>query len=136
MFSTVLYSHLYDNLTHTGGFVYGSAEAINPPYIIMRKITDPEQPVIFCETQGNAGKAMFQFSGYTGGGSAANALSNEQYLEAFKAQVKNIRGTIGTTEKYLIDVNITTGVRLLSDGLNELNVWGAMFETTFHWKKV
>jgi len=135
MIDNVLYTHIFTTVTQTGGFVYGSAEGLKPPYIIMNKVSDPEESTRLCETQGEIGEAIFQFSAYSGGATATNPMAHVQYLQAFKEQIKNILGTIGTTETFIIESNRTTGVRLMSDGANSGNVWGAMFETTVKWRK-
>jgi len=138
MIDQILYEHIKNNLTITGGFEYGSGEGLTAPYIIMTKVTDPERQEVQCQKQGEAGRAIFQFSGYLGGsnGDAANASSTIVYLNDFKEQVKNIIGEIGTTTKVRINNNITEGVLLLNDGQAENLAWGAIFETTLWWEYV
>lgn len=137
MIDQVLYEHIRDNLTYTGGFEYGSAEDINAPYIVMIKVADPERPEVLCQEQGQSGRAVFQFSGYLGGNNAdaATPANIVLYLEAFKDQVNKITGVIGTTTQYRINNNSTEGVRLLSDGASSNLAWGAIFETTIWWEE-
>jgi len=134
----ILYEHIKNNLVITGSFEYGSGESLTSPYIIMIKVADPERPETLCEEQGESGRAVFQFSGYAGGSNAdaANAASTLTYLDAFKEQVNKIKGEIGTTDKVLINNNITTGVTVLNDGQAENLAWGAIFETTIWWGRV
>lgn len=132
MIDSVLYNHIRTNITYTGSFVYGSAEQRTAPYIIMYKVSDAERPVTNCDIQGEVGEAVFQFSAYTG----ENAIKTVEFLQAFKEQVKTIIGVIGTTEQYRIDSNYAEGVKILSDGSNSLNVWGAFFDTTIRWVKL
>jgi hypothetical protein len=137
MIDEALYKYLTTDLSITNLY-YGSAENRTPPYTVMLKVNDPEVRVTLCDTQGEAGEALFQFSGYTGGeGAAADASSTVVYLETIKAQVKDVKGIIGTNPNdYRIWYNQTSGVRLINDGNNSLQRWGAIFETLIRWEKV
>ncbi|MCP3680335.1 MAG: hypothetical protein GY782_08840, partial [Gammaproteobacteria bacterium] len=108
----ILYEHIKTNLVLVGSFEYGSGEGLTAPYVIMTKIADPERPEVLCEDQGDAGRAVFQFSGYLGGNNAAaaNAANTVIYLDELKEQVNLIKGEIGTTDKVLVNNNITGGV--------------------------
>jgi hypothetical protein len=138
MIDETFFEYIRDNLSLAGTFHYGSARGATPPYYILNKISDPERPVVLCEDQGDTGQALFQFSAYAGGeGTVSNAANHIVFLEALKIQVNQIRGVIGTSpDDYTIWFNNTGGVRLLGNGTNILDVWGAMFETTIWWKKL
>lgn len=139
MIDIALYDYIYDNLTLTTDFKLGDAGGSVAPYIVMFKVNDPERPETVCEKQGDSGRALFQFSGYAGGtdGEGANAYETITILEALKVQVANIRGDLGTApDDYNIWQNITGGVRLLNDGGQTLQTWGAFFECNIWWKKL
>jgi hypothetical protein len=137
MIDEALYKYLTVDLSITNLY-YGSANNRTPPYTVMFKVNDPEVRVTLCDTQGNSGEALFQFSGYGGGeGPAADASSVVASLEVIKNQVKGVKGIIGTSPNdYRIWYNQTSGVRLINDGNNILQRWGALFETLIRWDKI
>ena len=129
----ILTNYIKANLTYTGTFVYGSAEGTTAPYIVLTKVSDLEQPEVLCDTQGDSGRALFQFSAYTEGGPGFMV----EYLNDFKEQVKNIRGVIGSApDEVRINNNITNGVSLIGDGASTQGVWGAIFETELWWEYI
>lgn len=140
MIDQVLYDYILTNFTFTGDFVFGSAEGSDPPYIVMLKVTDLERPEVLCESQGDSGRALFQFSAYAGGAeqtAATNAAETVVYLEAFKNQMKLLKGNIGTSpDDYHIWENKTGGVRLLGEGASTTGIWGAFFELEIWWRKL
>lgn len=137
MIDVEFFRYLTVDLSITNLF-YGSAESATPPYAVMFKVNDPERRITLCDVQGGAGEALFQFSGYAGGeGIAADGLSTVQYLETIKDQVKDVKGVIGTSPNdYRIWHNQTGGVRIINDGFNSLQRWGAIFETLIRWEKI
>jgi len=129
----IIYTHIKDNLTYTGAFRYGNAKGSEAPYIIMLKVADLETPDTLCVDYGDQGEALFQFSAYTEGGT----LAIQEYLQAFKIQVADLKGTLGAGANLLqIWYNETGGVRLLNDGQSTEVIWGAIFETTLRWRYV
>lgn len=141
MFDTVLYTHVKTNIftayAFEGSFIEGSANKLKPPYIIMNKIDDQEQPQTMCQNQGNTGSALIQFSAYCGyTQTGKNSLKTKEYLNSFKEYFKNLRGIIGTTEQYRINYNFTSGVTALSDGVSSLETWGAIFQASIRWEKI
>jgi hypothetical protein len=142
MISLAIEEHIKQNFNFTGflegvGFNYGSGEGMTEPYIIMFKVNDPERPITLCNEQGDSGEALFQFNGYSGGVySASNAAHTEQILEEMKNQVKNLKGAISTSfGDYRIQRNQTEGVRLISEGQEEAQTWGAFFESILVWER-
>lgn len=134
MIDKALYNYIKANVTYEGVLVYGFADAlINPPYIIMRKITPAmERPVTFCQKQGDAGIAFFQFSAYCGGtGEAATPAYTMEYLEAFKEQVAQITGEING---YRVWENQTDGITVLSENETSTKIWGAVFDIKIRWE--
>lgn len=122
-----------ESLYSTYSIYYGNAQGATEPYHLMIKVADPEQPVVLCEDQGDAGQALFQFSTYAGD----DPTVAMRYAEVLKNVVNTIKGTIGTDPNdYMIDNNITSGVRLISDGAGSLMVWGVIFETEIWWHKI
>lgn len=111
---------------------YGSAESASGQYHVMYKIDDRERPFVLCDNQGDSGIALYQISTY--GGDSAGELMN--VAEVLKDAIATVKGEIGTTDKYRIYDNQTTGVRLISDGYNEQLVWGVIFESAISWEKV
>jgi hypothetical protein len=119
---------------------YGSAESQsqtdknnNVSYHVMVKIVDPERPFTLCDEQGDSGMALFQFATYSGGDPTVT-MREAQVLHDI---VKDVRGTIGVSPNdYLIDNNITQGVRLIGEGTNSLGVWGVIFTTEIQWHKI
>lgn len=140
MIDQELYDHIRTNFIYTGEFVFGSAEGVEPPYIVMIKVTDLERPEVLCETQGESGRALFQFSAYMGGAeqtAATNAAQTVLYLEAFKNQMQGLKGDIGSApDDYHIWENQTGGVRLLGEGVSTTGIWGAFFESEIWWRKL
>lgn len=140
MIDKELYNHILNNFTIVGNFVYGSAEGFDPPYIVLFKVFDPERPEVLCESQGDSGRALFQFSAWTGGANssiASNAAETVEYLEAIKTQMQVLKGDIGASPTdYHIWENQTGGVRLLGEGTNSLGIWGAFFESEIWWRKL
>ena len=132
MIDRMFYSHIKDNLSYTFDFKFGSAEGVEPPYCVMFKVADMERPEVLCEEQGDSGRALFQFSYYSG----LDASNTVYDLEQFKRQVALIKGTIGTETIYRINNNVTGGVVILRDGASSLSVWGAMFECEIWWEYV
>lgn len=136
MIDRVLYEHIRDHLIipEIGGvtpdFRYGSAEGSNPPYIVLFKVEDPERPFVLCEEQGEAGQALFQFSGYANK-DASNTIT---WLESLKRQVALIKGVIGVDTQYRIINNITSGVIILRE--NSLSIWGSVFDCQIWWELV
>jgi len=113
---------------------YGSAEGESLPYYVMAKIIDPERPEVLCFDQGESGQALFMFDGYAGGkGSAYTGATTLALVEQLKLVVANIRGVIGTVEKYLIWSNETRGAVLV--GQQDQFTWQAQFECVLHWEK-
>jgi hypothetical protein len=141
MIDQAIYTYISGSLIPPAPVYFGSL----PPgltlseYIIMYKISDEERPETLCVRQGDTGRAMFQFSGYAGAsGEAANPIETVTLLEDLKGQIAaGIWGVIGTAPNdYRIWNNITTGVRLLGEGLATEGVWGAFFESTLWWEKI
>jgi len=116
----------------TKSVYYGSAEGATGQYHVMYKIDDLERPIVLCDSQGESGRALYQISTY--GGDKAGALMD--VAEVLKDAVATIKGEIGTTTKFRIYDNVTTGVRLISAGFNEQSIWGVLFETEIAWEKV
>ncbi len=140
MIDVELYNHVLNNFSLTGAFVYGSAEGETSPYIVMFKVEDLERPEVLCESQGESGRALFQYSAYTGGAAsstASNAAETVVFLEAFKTQLQSLKGDIGSSPNdYHIWENKTGGVKLLGEGVNSLDIWGAMIESEIWWRKL
>ena len=138
MIDQALYEYILANCILTSDFRFGSAEGAVATYIVMFKITDSERPEVLCEEQGDAGRALFQFSAYMGGNDAApsNAAATVLFLEALKIQVAKIWGYIDNgIEAFRIWNNVTGSVRLLGSGSESLTTWGAMFECELWWEK-
>ena len=141
MIDKAIYTHVNTDLTPPAPVFFGSLPlgSTLTKYIVMYKITDPERPETLCVQQGDTGRALFQFSGYAGaGGGAANPMETVDLLQDLKDQIAEYTiGTIGVTpDDYRIWNNITTGVRLLGEGLSTEGVWGAFFESTLWWEKI
>jgi hypothetical protein len=138
MIDKIFYRHIRTTCPPSGEFRFGSAEGSVPPYVIMYKISDSEQPEILCAEQGYAGRALFQFSAYTGGsdGDAADAGNVVDYLQDLKKNVALIKGVIGIAPSQArIWQNVTTGVVLIGNQ-GPLGAWGAMFETVLRWEYI
>lgn len=129
----ILYTHIKTNISYTGTFRYGNAKGSTAPYIIMLKVSDPEEADTLCKEPGEQGEALIQYSGYTEGGT----LALLEYLNDFKDLVKGIKGEIGTgSDKIEIWYNTTNAARLLNSGQATETIWGAMFEMTIRWRYV
>ena len=117
----------------TYNLYYGSAEGATGIYHIMRKIADNERPNVLALEQGGSGNMLLQFN--THGGTDMGDC--EIKAEALKVAVGGISGLIGTTpNRFRIWNNETTGVRVISDVVNDKLVWGCLFETTLWWESV
>lgn len=133
MLDNVLQEHIENTITFTGTLYNEEAptEAVKP-YYVMNKISDPERPVYLCEDQGEAGDARFQFTLYADETTGYTKI----LMQAFKEQVKNIKGVIGTTEKYRIWQNITGGVIAPGEADSTTNTRAALFDIKIQWDKV
>jgi hypothetical protein len=140
MIDATLYNHIIDNFTYTGEFKFGSAEGAKPPYIIQLKVADLERPETLCESQGDSGRALFQFSAYGGSNDTdpvMKAYDLVGYLEGFKNQMQSLKGNIGVNpDDYKIWENQTGSVRPLGEGVNSLGTWGAFFQSFIWWEKL
>lgn len=137
MIDEILYTHIKTSLS-VPNLYYGGADGVTPPYYIMFKVSDNEEKAVLCDGRNEAGEALLQFTGWVGGeGVASSASKTLVYVEGLKIKVKGIMGDIGTTPNdYRIWANDTTGVRIISEGENILQRWGAIFETTIRWEKI
>ena len=139
MIYKAIYTLCNTELIPPASIYFGSAPAgVTGSYIVFFKVDDLERPLTLCNAQGDTGEALFQFSGYVGGGvGAANPSATVELLEDLKSQINQIKGVIGTApDDYRIWDNVTGGVRLLGDGSSSLGVWGAFFEMTLRWEKL
>jgi len=124
----------YDKVTNAAAalptpILYGIQKGTAAPFYVMQKISDAERPESVCESQGQSGRALFQFTVASRG----TAGSTEALLEDLKDVVADIIGDFvynGTT--YNIWNNVTTGV--VSLGGASLDTWDAEFETTIWWE--
>ena len=128
MIDQVLFEHIESTLTQFT-FRYGSAENTEYPFVVVRKISDLERSTTLCKNQGECGKALFQFSCYTGSNSAESLI----YANSVKKEIAKILGVLGTTN---INANETKGAVILNNGDNTNLIWSAIFETTLSWESV
>jgi hypothetical protein len=145
MIDTVLYDWIYDNFSLTDitkdGFIqfyYGSAEGASSAYSVMFKVTDLERPETLCNSQGETGRALFQFNFFSGGntGESTNAVETLRIAEAFKEQFNQLRGVIGTTSQYRIENNVCQSARLIGEGSQTMGIWGAFFQAEIWWTEL
>lgn len=136
MIDKIFYRYIRTNCPPAGEFHFGSAEGAIPPYVVMVKISDPEQKEILCYGQGECGRALFQFSAYVGGsnGTAGDAGTAVDYLQDLKKNVARIKGVIGVhPDSVRIWQNVTSGVKLIGIG-DGIQAWSAIFETEIRWE--
>lgn len=140
MFEFAFHDYIQTNLTLTDFndvIAYGTAEGYSSPYVIMRKVSDQEEREIYCDDQGDNGKALFQFSIYAGGeNDEANAAYTIKIANDLKTQVAAIKGQITSVShgNYTIFMNKTYGVRLIEGQI--LQTWGVIFESILNWGKL
>lgn len=105
------------------------------PYFIFRIITDPGQPVVFCDDQGENGNLLVQIDAVATGSIEADRLIEILYREWLKigGEISIIEGI--TTHTYIIDYNKVEKPKPLSEDLDMgLQRW--FFESELNWRKV
>jgi len=99
-------------------------------YYVMFLVSNPEDPVSFCDEAGDSGTSLVQFSYYGPGGPDA-AMSK---LETLKEKVVSILGDIDYNgSSFNVWQNRTSGVKPI--GGVALNTWDAVFESQLSWTK-
>lgn len=129
----ILHTYIVTNFTYTGTLYKDTAEGASGQYLVMLKTADPEEVLTLCDTQGTEGQALIRFVAVMGEGVAADGAMCRAYAQTLKDQVQTIKGPISTGTIYNIWDNRPSGVVLIGDGVNDLNIWTAYFDVLFRW---
>ena len=139
MLDDIFFKYIKDNLSGFGTAIkYGSAENITAPYTVMNKVSDPENKIVLCNSQGESGQALFQFVRYTGGNKApaSNSIKTVKDHDAFKVIINAMAREIGTSPNAYRLIGLRcTGARGFDGGGQSLMGWSAIFECSFMWEK-
>ena len=113
----------------TKKFYLNQAFNAKDEYYVLKTIIASEDSVkdTFCSD--NEGQIQIQIDGI-----AKDTLTSEENLEVIKNFVKGLSSVTDGVNTYIIENNITDGVKSISD--ISFNTWLSFFESTLKWRKL
>jgi len=128
MINKALYKTIKDNFV-TDTFYRNSGYNAEKPYFVIKTVDANEDSVknVFCTEV--SGQVLLQIDSV-----AINTALSEDNLEPIKDYVKGLTSVSDGTNNYIIENNITDGVRSIEDVT--LNTWLSFFESTLTWRLI